>query len=160
MRSPVYHLPQPQPSSGSATYSLTRLPAISMSRWPETEQWVVLHEYHILVTRLLGWVLVNGVYVHEEGGFQKLPFPFPHHELRRPWQNQKSVPSWEAKQCPQESQKPTMEMTLEWGGGRPFSEETAPSYQLTPVFLGHFSAGARQGQVAVYQRACGFEVTQ
>lgn len=96
--------PQPQPSSGSATYSLTRLPAISMSRWPETEQWVVLHEYHILVTRLLGWVLVNGVYVHEEGGFQKLPFPFPHHELRRPWQNQKSVPSWEAKQCPQESQ--------------------------------------------------------
>lgn len=30
-------------------------------------------------------------------------------------------------------------------GGRPFSEETAPSYQLIPVFLGHFSAGARQG---------------
>lgn len=46
------------------------------------------------------------------------------------------------------------------GGGRPFSEETAPSYQLIPVFLGHFSTGARQGQVAVYQRACGFEVTQ
>lgn len=68
MWSPVYHLPQPQPSSGSATQSLTRLLDISMSLWPEAEQWHVLYEYHNLVACLLEWAPVNGSMYVEKGG--------------------------------------------------------------------------------------------
>lgn len=41
--------------------------------------WDVLYEFHILVTCLLEWVPVSGVYVHGEGGVlfsNKASLPF------------------------------------------------------------------------------------